>query len=169
MKSRHVGAPPIRIRSSHATDLDWLISLRGEPAFNQWIWPPRSTEKELYEEVAFKLGIEAAGLGVTIVASIDQAPCGYATLLVSRSGENGYVEFGVSPLNFGCGIGGRLLDALIVRGRTFSPLRYLKATCRSTNISCIRLLESRSFAVLDECVTSSPYLNWIRYLDRYSE
>lgn len=168
MKSGHIITQPIRIRSARVTDLDWLISLRGEPAFNQWIWPPRLTERELYEEVDFKLSIEAAGLGFTIVASMDQALCGYATLLVSRSGENGYVEFGVSPSYFGCGIGGCLLDALIVRGRALSSLRCLKATCRRTNISCIRLLESRLFTAHDECVTSKTYLNWMRCVGQYS-
>ncbi|WP_081074707.1 GNAT family N-acetyltransferase [Burkholderia cepacia] len=164
MKPRDFNASSIRIRSSHISDLDWLISLRGEPAFNQWIWPPRSTAKELYEEVTFKLGVEAAGLGITIVASMDYAPCGYATLLVSHTGENGYVEFGVSPSYFGCGIGGHLLDALIAKGQTLSSLRCLKATCRSANISCIRLLESRSFAVSHEPDTSSAFMNWRRNL-----
>lgn len=158
MTPRRVAASLIRIPSAQVADLNWLLSLRGDPHFNQWIWPPRLTAQALHDDVAFKLGIETTGQGVTLVANVHHTPCGYATLLLTPSAENGYVEFGVLPSYFGCGMGGRLLDTLIARRRAWPLLRCLKAACRNTNISCIRLLESRAFPVHGDHATAGAYL-----------
>lgn len=134
----------IQVRHAFDSDAVWLTRLVSDPCFYRWMGDNRETKDLLCLAVAKKFELYRAGLGCVLIAHICAVPLGYGAYFYSTSSGHAYVECGVTPMHFGRGIGGRLLDSLIASAKG-KGARGFQTLCHSKNVASIALLESRRF------------------------